>query len=403
MGWQRYPWGSGRAGSAAWAGRGGAGETFELEKQTEAWNEARRLALGRLREEARLAGADAVVGVRLRAARRDWATGAHRVRRRRHRRALGALRARGRARALEPVRPGLRQARRARLLARRPRRRHDRRLRRDRLAAAVAGDGRCSPGGRTRSCPTSPAASTTPARWRWSGCSEQAHELHAHGVVGVTVDRSEHARRARRRRHELHRPHHRACTSSAPPSSRSSTTIRRRTRISTCQLNDPRETTRAGAEEYDPTSTAGVPEHGIERLARMRDRTLLHERPLGQRVPARQGRRLRAARPRRRDVDLPHRLPGRGVEPEPGDGRPDPGDVPRPRARDDAHGGGGRPARRRRDRRRAARRQPPRVGRRPRRVHRHRHRRAPPRGRAAPRAQRPARSRATSRARTSTR
>ena len=61
--------------------------------------------------------------------------------------------------------------------------------------------------------------------------------------------------------------------------------------------------------------------------------------------------RLRAARARRRDLDLPHRLPDGGVEPEPGDGRPHPGDVPRARARDDAHGGGGRPARRRRDRR----------------------------------------------------
>ena len=58
---------------------------------------------------------------------------------------------------------------------------------------------------------------------------------------------------------------------------------------------------------------------------------------------------LRAARPRHRQLDLPHRLPAVGAwKPEPGDGRPDPGDVPRPRARDDAHGGGGRPARRRR-------------------------------------------------------
>jgi hypothetical protein len=28
------------------------------------------------------------------------------------------------------------------------------------------------------------------------------------------------------------------------------------------------------ADEYDPTSTAGIPEAGVERLERMRDRTL---------------------------------------------------------------------------------------------------------------------------------
>ena len=153
---------------------------------------------------------------------------------------------------------------------------------------------------------------------------------------------------------------------------------------------------------YDPTSLEGVPEHGRERLAQNEARPL-HQRPLGQRVPAREGGGLRAARARRRDARSTTSASRSSVEPEPGDGRPHPGDVPRPRARDDAHGGGGRPARRRRDRRRAARRQPLRVGRRPRRVHRDRHRRPPPRGRAAPRAERPARSRATSRARTSTR
>ena len=38
----------------------------------------------------------------------------------------------------------------------------------------------------------------------------QAHALHAHGVVGVTIDRSEHRARPRCRRHDLPRPHHRA-------------------------------------------------------------------------------------------------------------------------------------------------------------------------------------------------
>ena len=57
------------------AGMGSAeGQTVELEAQTEAWNEARRLALGRLSEEARRAGADAVVGVRVKRGNYDWAT-----------------------------------------------------------------------------------------------------------------------------------------------------------------------------------------------------------------------------------------------------------------------------------------------------------------------------------------
>jgi len=75
-GWQSYPWGrgSGWLGGMGW-GAGGAGQTFELEQQTAAWNEARRLAVGRMAEEARLAGADAVCGVRLRRRHREWATG----------------------------------------------------------------------------------------------------------------------------------------------------------------------------------------------------------------------------------------------------------------------------------------------------------------------------------------
>lgn len=51
------------------------GGVSELETQTEAWNDARRLALGRLAEEARRADADAVVGVRLSRAQFDWSQG----------------------------------------------------------------------------------------------------------------------------------------------------------------------------------------------------------------------------------------------------------------------------------------------------------------------------------------
>ncbi|HUA10942.1 MAG TPA: heavy metal-binding domain-containing protein [Solirubrobacteraceae bacterium] len=48
----------------------------ELRVLSQAWNEVRRLALGRLSLEAHHAGADAVVGVQLRTATHDWAEGA---------------------------------------------------------------------------------------------------------------------------------------------------------------------------------------------------------------------------------------------------------------------------------------------------------------------------------------
>ena len=53
VGWQNYPWGS------TW----GDGSSTELEQLSGAWNEARSRALGRLAEEARLAGCHAVVDV----------------------------------------------------------------------------------------------------------------------------------------------------------------------------------------------------------------------------------------------------------------------------------------------------------------------------------------------------
>jgi uncharacterized protein YbjQ (UPF0145 family) len=70
VGWQSTVWGiPGTAGRFS-----GTGETFELTTQSQAWNEARRLAVGRLRDEASAAGADAVVGVHVRRTLRDWAT-----------------------------------------------------------------------------------------------------------------------------------------------------------------------------------------------------------------------------------------------------------------------------------------------------------------------------------------
>jgi uncharacterized protein YbjQ (UPF0145 family) len=54
VGWQNFPWSSG------WSGGGGL---TELRQLTDAWNHARSLALGRLEQEARLAGSHAVVDV----------------------------------------------------------------------------------------------------------------------------------------------------------------------------------------------------------------------------------------------------------------------------------------------------------------------------------------------------
>jgi uncharacterized protein YbjQ (UPF0145 family) len=73
VGWQWMPMGSSRYGG--WGITYADGQTLELETQTEAWNEARRLALGRLAEEAKRAGADAVVGVRLERGEYDWSAG----------------------------------------------------------------------------------------------------------------------------------------------------------------------------------------------------------------------------------------------------------------------------------------------------------------------------------------
>ena len=73
VGWQAMTAGMGRG--QVWGGRGTEGQTAELAQQTEAWNEARRLALTRMADEARAGDADAVVGVHLRRSRRDRATG----------------------------------------------------------------------------------------------------------------------------------------------------------------------------------------------------------------------------------------------------------------------------------------------------------------------------------------
>lgn len=67
VGWQQQ--------SARW-GMQAVGVSQELSVLTQAWNEARLRAFDRLEQEARLVGADAVVGVQLRRGRHDWSAGA---------------------------------------------------------------------------------------------------------------------------------------------------------------------------------------------------------------------------------------------------------------------------------------------------------------------------------------
>jgi uncharacterized protein YbjQ (UPF0145 family) len=66
VGYQTTPWPSAM----------GGGFMFEMQALSEAWNEVRELALGRLAQEASHVGADAVVGVDLRTGEHDWAENA---------------------------------------------------------------------------------------------------------------------------------------------------------------------------------------------------------------------------------------------------------------------------------------------------------------------------------------
>lgn len=82
VGWQYLPIPSGYQSSSSFsiAGTtlgGGLNGTIvcELQVVTQAWNQARRRALDRLAEEARVVGADAVLGVRLERGEHDWASG----------------------------------------------------------------------------------------------------------------------------------------------------------------------------------------------------------------------------------------------------------------------------------------------------------------------------------------
>lgn len=62
--------------STPWPSMLGGGFMFELNTLSDAWNDVRGRALGRLRQEAGCVGADAVVGVELRTGQHDWAENA---------------------------------------------------------------------------------------------------------------------------------------------------------------------------------------------------------------------------------------------------------------------------------------------------------------------------------------
>lgn len=68
VGWQQRP--------GSFAGWQPGGVSQELTVVSEAWNTARRRAFDRLEQEARLVGADAVVGVHVTKGQHDWAAGA---------------------------------------------------------------------------------------------------------------------------------------------------------------------------------------------------------------------------------------------------------------------------------------------------------------------------------------
>jgi uncharacterized protein YbjQ (UPF0145 family) len=62
--------------STPWPSAMGGGFMFEMQALSEAWNEVRELALGRLAQEAGHVGADAVVGIDLNTGAHDWAENA---------------------------------------------------------------------------------------------------------------------------------------------------------------------------------------------------------------------------------------------------------------------------------------------------------------------------------------
>ena len=103
--------------------------------------------------------------------------------------------------------------------------------------------------------------------------SQQARALDAHGVVGVTIERSHREIERDRGGGTKYTDLSSRCTSSAPPSSRSSAVRRRRPSPSTCSSTTRSERDRRARAVRPRPRPPDIPEHGIERLVRMRDRS----------------------------------------------------------------------------------------------------------------------------------
>ena len=232
--------------------------------------------------------------------------------------------------------------------------------------------------------------------------TREAHRLHAHGVVGVTIERSGADARPRRRRHDLPRPHHRdararhrdrrgaprrAAAGDVPrPTSWTGRSHERRAGALRPHLDWPAcpstgasawsgcATAASSPATSRSTSSCSCKAAGFEPLGLVVGTSIYH---IGFQIGA-------WSQNQEMDVLTQAMYHARELA------------MTRMEEEADQLGADGIVAVRLEVSR-------ARVGQRPRRVRRHRHRRAPPRGRAAPRAQRPARSRATSPARTSTR
>jgi uncharacterized protein YbjQ (UPF0145 family) len=388
-GWQSYPWGrgSGWLGGMGWGRerRRGDVRARAADRGVERGPAPRARAHA---EEARLAGADAVCGVRLRRRHREWATGLIEFVVSGPP-SLPSASASGRARPLEPVRPGPHKLVRhgywpVGLVAG--------------TTVAYVATGAAQQFRATglfssrqnQEMPDFTRGIYDARALAMARLSEQAHALHAHGVVGVTVEHS-----------------HREIERDRGGGTNYTDLVIEMHVLGTAVVEVERDEPSAGhvsrpaaerpegddvsqeSEEYDPTSTAGVPEHGVERLTRMRDRSFFTSdlsvnefllvkaagfEPLGLVVGTsiyHIGFQVGAwSQNQEMDVLTQAMYHARELA------------MTRMEEEADQLGAG-------RDRRRAARRQPPRVGRRPRRVHRHRDRRAPRRGQAAPGAERP--------------
>ena len=266
VGWQSMPWGQ-----LGWTGSMREGETFELETQTAAWNDARSLALGRLRDEAVAAGADAVVGLRLKRGGYDWAAGLVEFV------AIGtAVRSERYEIEDAPVLSHLSGQDFAKLV------RHGfwpvGLVAGSTVAYVVAGYGQ-----QARSSGL------------FSGRQNQELPDYTRGMYdarALAMERA-HARGPPAPRPRRRRGHHRAQRADARPRRRRDDVPRPDHRAARARHRDRRGAPRRAAagevhrptpepggpmsdeqEPYDPTSMAGVPEHGRERLERMRDRSL---------------------------------------------------------------------------------------------------------------------------------